>query len=86
MQVSIPTVTMRISFPYGSIVAAVLLNSETTNENEYLEIWVEAGIYQISIICTYYAQNFGNEGDAYIICKNHYNIGIDNYIANVYYI
>lgn len=86
MQVSIPTSTMRISFPYGSIVAAVLLNSGITNENEYPEIWVANGIYQISIVCTYYAQNYGNEGDLYVIYKNNNKIGINNYIANVYYI
>lgn len=86
MQVSIPTSTMNISFPYGAIVAVVLLNSGLTGENEYPEIWVNNRIYQISIVCTYCTQNFGSEGDLYVIYKNHNNIGLDNYIANVYYI
>ena len=57
-------------------------------ENEYPEIWIDdGGVYHISIIITYCTQDFGNEGDQYVIHRNANNhLAVDNYIANVYYI
>ena len=56
-------------------------------ENEYPEIWIDnGGVYHISIIPTYFAQDFGNEGDQYVIHRNTNHLAVDNYIANVYYI
>ena len=56
-------------------------------ENEYPEIWIDdGGAYHISIIPTYYAQDFGNEGDKYVIHRNTNQLAVNNYTANVYYI
>ena len=56
-------------------------------ENEYPEIWIDnGGVYHISIIPTYFEQDFGNEGDQYVIHRNTNHLAVDNYIANVYYV
>lgn len=55
-------------------------------ENEYPEVWIDNEVYHISIIPTYYAQDFGNEGDQYVIHRNANHLAVNNYIANVYYI
>ncbi len=84
-QISIPAST-GIDFRLGSIVSVVLLNIGLTMENEYPEVWLDNGVYRISIIPTYYAQDFGNEGDQYVIHRNVNHLAVNNYIANVYYI
>ena len=84
-RISIPAST-GIDFRLGSIVSVVLLNTGLTMENEYPKIWLDNEVYYISIIPTYYAQNFGNDGDQYTIHRNPNKLAVNNYIANVYYI